>query len=169
MKTWLAVMLKVSGVTLVLCMAAVGGAGRLGWLGGSVPDDLGVREGLLKPPSLTPNSVSSQARLHAQHPRREDADIAPLPLINDDGPTTMAQLARLLTGMPGVTLVQDTGNGYLHAQCETRWLRFVDDLELWYDPNQRVVQVRSASRIGRSDMGVNRRRVEALRAALEER
>jgi uncharacterized protein (DUF1499 family) len=96
---------------------------------------------------------------------RAYAEIAPLPL-QGDGPATLARLRQLLQDMPGVTIVEDGGDGYLYAQCTTRWMKFVDDLELWVDPVQQVVQVRSASRVGRKDFGVNRERVETLRAGL---
>jgi uncharacterized protein (DUF1499 family) len=46
-------------------------------------------------------------------------------------------------------------------------MKFVDDVEFWFDPAANVIQVRSASRVGRGDMGVNRKRIEAVRAALE--
>ena len=52
------------------------------------------------------------------------------------------------------------------VELQTKLLKFVDDFEVWFDPTAGVVQVRSASRIGRKDLGVNRARVEALRAAL---
>lgn len=149
---------------LVLAVAAVV-AGQLGMLGGRAPDDLGVKDGRLKPPSDTENSVSSQAALHPDHPMRAYAEIAPLPL-QGDGPATMARLKTLLRAMPGVEIVQDPGDGYLYAQCTSRWMKFVDDLELWFDPANKVVHVRSASRVGRKDFGVNRQRVEKLRAGL---
>ncbi|MDP3413597.1 MAG: DUF1499 domain-containing protein, partial [Polaromonas sp.] len=60
------------------------------------------------------------------------------------------------------TVVEETP-GYLYAQCSTRWLRFTDDLELLLDDAARVIHVRSSSRLGRKDFGVNRARVEALR------
>ena len=63
-------------------------------------------------------------------------------------------------------IVRDQGDGYLYAQFTTRWMTFVDDLELWVDPVNNVVQVRSASRLGESDLGANRARIEALRARL---
>lgn len=155
---WTLCALLAAATTLVL-------AGQLGLLGGRMPDDLGVKDGRLKPPSATENSVSSQAGLYPDHPMRAYAEIAPLPLLGD-GPTTLARLQQLLQDMPGVTIVQDNGDGYLYAQCSTRWMKFVDDLELWVDPVQQVVQVRSASRVGRKDFGMNRERVEALRAGL---
>jgi uncharacterized protein (DUF1499 family) len=45
-------------------------------------------------------------------------------------------------------------------------MKFVDDVEFWYDPTARVIQVRSASRVGKGDMGVNRKRIESVRGAL---
>jgi len=67
------------------------------------------------------------------------------------------------------TRIVDEAPGYLRAECRSRLFRFVDDLELELRAGERRVAVRSASRVGRSDLGVNRRRVEALRAALRER
>jgi uncharacterized protein (DUF1499 family) len=55
---------------------------------------------------------------------------------------------------------------YLYAQYTTPLMKYVDDVEFWFDPANAVVQVGSASRIGKSDLGANRKRVEALRAAL---
>lgn len=149
---------------LALAVAAVV-AGQLGFLSGRVPDDLGVKDGRLKPPSPTENSVSSQAGLYPDHPMRAYAEIDPLPF-KGDGRATLAKLSTLLQAMPGVKVVQDQGDGYLYAQCTSRWMKFVDDLELWVDPANKVVQVRSASRVGRKDFGVNRQRVEKLRAGL---
>lgn len=155
---WIVIVLLALAVVAVL-------AGQLGFLSGNTPGDLGVKDGRLKPPSHTENSVSSQAALHPDHPMRGYADIAPLAL-SGDGPATIAKLSKQLQGMPGVKIVQDKGDGYLYAQCTTPLMKFVDDLELWFDPVNQVVQVRSASRVGRKDFGVNRQRVETLRAGL---
>ena len=87
---------------LGLAVAAVI-AGQLGWLSGEQPTDLGVKDGRLKPPSQTENSVSSQADLYPDHPMRAYARIAPLAL-HGDGPATMAQLSKLLQAMPGVKI-----------------------------------------------------------------
>jgi uncharacterized protein (DUF1499 family) len=140
-------------------------AGRFGLLVGRVPADLGVKDGKLKPPSATRNSVSSQADLYPDHPQRAYARIAPF-TVQGTGDQSLKRLSQLLKGMAGVTLVTQTDD-YLHAQCQTRWLRFTDDLELWLEPDGKLIQVRSASRLGREDFGVNRERVEALRAAFE--
>lgn len=137
-------------------------AGQLGAFSGRVPGDLGVKDGKLKPPSRTPNSVTSQAGLYPDHPQRDYATIEPLPL-KGDAAQSLARIRTVLAGMPGVVIVKDEP-GYLYAQCTTRLMKYVDDLEFWADPAAGVLQVRSASRVGRSDLGVNRARVEAIRA-----
>ncbi len=139
-------------------------AGQLGLLRGSAPTDLGVNNGRLKPPANSPNSVSSQADLHPGHPQQAYARIDPI-RFRGDGQAALAALAQALVATPGVVLVEQKP-GYVYAQCSTRWLRFTDDLELWLDESAGVIHVRSASRLGESDLGVNRARVEALRAAL---
>ncbi len=149
---------------LMLLVAIVVLAGQLGLLQGRQPDNLGVRDGRLKPPSRTPNSVTSQAGLHAEHPMRSDAEIAPLPL-RRDGAATLAALRRIVEAMPGAKVIRSEPD-YLYVQFTTRVLGFVDDTEFWFDPGAGVVQVRSASRVGRKDFGVNRARVEAIRAQL---
>jgi len=65
------------------------------------------------------------------------------------------------------TVIVDERDGYLRAEATSRIFRFVDDLELLRSGSSDRVDVRSASRVGHGDMGVNRERVEALRAALE--
>lgn len=149
---------------LMLLVVAVVLAGQLGLLQGRQPGNLGVRDGRLKPPSRTPNSVTSQAALHAEHPMRSDADIAPLPL-RGDGAATLAALRRIAEAMPGAKVVKSEPD-YLYVQFTTRVLGFVDDTEFWIEPGAGAVQVRSASRVGRKDFGVNRARVEAIRAQL---
>ena len=66
-------------VVLLLIVVAIA-AGQLGLLQGTTPTDLGVRDGKLKPPSMTENSVTSQAALYPDHPQPKYADIAPLAL-----------------------------------------------------------------------------------------
>jgi uncharacterized protein (DUF1499 family) len=71
----------------------------------------------------------------------------------------------IVSGMAGARVVTSDPD-YLYAQFTTQLLQFVDDAEFWFDPQNNVIQVRSASRVGRSDLGVNRRRIEAVRGAL---
>lgn len=147
-------------VLLVLLVAA----GQLGLLSGTPPSSLGVREGRLQPPSRTENSVSSQAALHPQHAMREYAQIAPLALRGDSA-ATLARLRKVIETMPGAKLVKSEPD-YVYAQFATRLLGFVDDAEFWFDPAAGAIQLRSASRLGRKDFGVNRARIEAIRARL---
>ena len=104
-----------------------------------------------------PNCVSSLA---------PDADhrVEPLALAGDPAAAWSA-LRAAVAAMPRTVIVEER-LGYLHAECTSRIFRFVDDLELRQSEAGDRADVRSASRVGRGDMGVNRDRVEALRAAL---
>ena len=154
---------SLAAVVLLLPVVAVA-AGQLGFFQGTAPTDLGARDGKLKPPSLNNNSVTSQAALYPDHPQRNHADIAPLPL-KGDGPATLAKIKTIVEGMDGAKVVKSEP-GYLYAQFTSKLMKFVDDGEFWFDPAANVIQVRSASRVGRGDMGVNRKRIETVRAAL---
>lgn len=152
-------------IVVVLVVVVAIAVGQLGFLQGTPPTDLGVRNGKLKPPSMTENSVSSQASLYPDHPQRKYADIAPL-RVKGEGPATIAQIKAIVEGMPGAKVVKSEP-GYLYAQFTTRLMKYVDDVEFWFDPAANVIHVRSASRVGRGDLGVNRKRIEAVRAVLD--
>jgi uncharacterized protein (DUF1499 family) len=161
--------MKVLGFTVVLLVVIAASlvlAGQLGLLQGQAPADLGVKDGRLKPPSDTPNSVSSQAELYPGHPQRTYASMAPL-AFTGKGEQAMDKLARILQGTPRCLLVTQQPD-YLYAQCSTALLRFTDDVEFWLDRPAGVIQLRSASRLGRGDLGVNRTRVEKIRAQFQQ-
>lgn len=122
------------------------------------PDDLGPRDGTLAPCPETPNCVHTGDR----HPEGTRA-IRLRPDVSGEG--AMADIRTVVESMPRTTVVEQRG-AYLHAEARTLVFRFVDDLELLLTDDELVV--RSASRVGRSDLGVNARRVEALRERLEE-
>lgn len=153
--------LLAGAVALVLLTVA---AGQAGLMQGRAPGGIGVHDGRLKPPTDGDNSVSSQSRLWPDHARRDAAWIAPLALAGD-GPATIARLRTLVAGWPGARIAV-ARDDYLYVQFTTRVMRYVDDAEFWFDPAAGVVQVRSASRLGQRDFGVNRRRIEALRTRL---
>lgn len=136
-------------------------AGQLGALSGAAPQKLGVTDGRLRPPSKTPNSVSSQADLYPDHPQKDYAGIAPL-RYTGDGNAAMEKLANLLDKSER-TVIVTREPGYIYAQSSTALFKFTDDMEFWLDQPNKVIQVRSASRLGRKDFGVNRARMEALR------
>jgi uncharacterized protein (DUF1499 family) len=73
-----------------------------------------------------------------------------------------------VAGLPRTKIVTGTDD-YLHAECSSALFGFVDDLELHLRPSQNLIAVRSAARLGHSDFGVNRRRVENLRALLAQK
>jgi uncharacterized protein (DUF1499 family) len=156
--------LRILFIVIALLALTVVLAGQAGLLRGSAPADLGLREGRLKAPSATANSVSSQAALWPGHPQAAYAAIEPLAL-RGDAAATLERLQALIQAAPGGKVV-DARADYMRAEFTTRWLGFVDDVEFWVDPAAGVLQVRSASRLGREDFGVNRRRIEALRGQL---
>jgi len=125
------------------------------------PDNLGVRDGRLAPPKRTPNCVSSQAdSADAEH------YIAPI-VFKGDATAAMAAVKKAVESMRDSTIIRADAN-YLYAEYRTKTMRFVDDVEFLFDEKAGLIQVRSASRLGRRDFGVNRARVEALRARIKQ-
>jgi uncharacterized protein (DUF1499 family) len=112
------------------------------------PHNLGVKEGRLAPCRRTPNCVSSQA-----DPVDTEHYIAPLK-------GTLSAVRKAVDSLPRSTIVSSSAN-YLYAEFRSRLLGFVDDVEFFDDGA--AIQVRSASRLGRRDFHVNRKRVERLR------
>ncbi|MFN7571714.1 MAG: DUF1499 domain-containing protein [Betaproteobacteria bacterium] len=155
--------MRIALIVAVVVALLVLGAGQLGLFKGQMPDDLGVRDGRLKPPSRTENSVGSQAALYDGDGARYAA-IEPL-RYSGDGAAALTKIGRIAMAMPGARIMQ-SGPDYLYVQFHTRWLKFVDDAEFWVDPAGGVIHVRSASRLGRKDFGVNRARIEAIRAQM---
>ncbi|MBD6615001.1 DUF1499 domain-containing protein [Komarekiella sp. 'clone 1'] len=76
-------------------------------------------------------------------------------------------LLKVLTVVPRTEVIEQTPN-YIHALSKSRIFKFVDDVEFYLPPNESVIHLRSASRVGESDLGVNRRRVEQIRLALRD-
>lgn len=130
-----------------------------GLFSGKQPDTIGVKEGRLAPCPDTPNCVCSQ------NPESLPGAIMPLPYLGSNSNT----IKRVITYVERDThlhLVTQTEN-YLHIECESAFFGFIDDLELFCDQENHVTHVRSASRLGYSDLGVNRKRVEQLRDWLQ--
>ena len=78
----------------------------------------------------------------------------------------MGRLTNILSKMPRTRVITSNEN-YVHATAESRWLRFTDDVEFLLNPQSSRIEVRSCSRLGYYDFGVNRARVETIRAALK--
>jgi uncharacterized protein (DUF1499 family) len=122
------------------------------------PTNLGVKDGRLAPCKRTPNCVSSQA-----DPQDREHYIASIAFRG-----AVAELRKAVQSMERATVIKTEGN-YLQAEFRTKLMRYVDDVELFYDERAGVVHVRSASRLGRRDFGVNRARVEKLRGLIQAR
>jgi uncharacterized protein (DUF1499 family) len=152
-------------IWIAVIAVAVLVAARLGLFAGKAPANLGVREGKLKPPARTPNSVCSQADLWPDAAQRDYARIEPIALVGGNGQATLAKIAQVVEGLPGAAIVERRDD-YLYARFTTALMRFTDDVEFWLDAAAGVVQVRSASRVGRKDFGVNRARIEQIRSRL---
>ena len=135
----------------------------MGLFSGTRPDDLGVREGRLAPPKRSPNNVNSQIDRQAD----PEHYIEPLRYSGDAG-QAWAALRRIVEGMQRVKVVRAEPN-YLYAEFTSKLMGFVDDTEFYLDEKAGAIQVRSASRLGWGDHGVNRQRIEYIRAKLAQR
>jgi uncharacterized protein (DUF1499 family) len=128
----------------------------MGLFSGKPPRNLGVSAGKLAPCPATPNCACSQSE--------GKSHVAPLDL-GENPDQAWESLQSILSRMPGVTLME-VREDYLYAECATPLMGFVDDLELYRDRPGHLCQVRSASRLGYSDLGKNRQRVEKIRSQL---
>lgn len=115
---------------------------------------IGIKAGHLSPCPDTPNCVSSQSEdvSHFIEPLRYEGSVADAKKV----------LISVVQSMKRTRIVSEERN-YLHVECTTAVFRFVDDIEFLMDDPKKIIHIRSASRIGYSDLGVNRRRVERIR------
>ena len=127
---------------------------------GTRPENLGVREGKLLECPDKPNCVCSQAKKDDSH------FIEPIQY-KDDLKTSQNKLLKIISSMERTTLVTRKEN-YLHVEFKSFLFRFVDDTEFYFDDLEKVIHVRSASRVGKGDLGVNRKRVEKIRSLFNE-
>ena len=120
----------------------------------SRPANLGVREGRLAACPDSPNCVSTQA---------EDREywIAPL-TYQGESDTVIDSLEAIVRQQPRTRIIQKSPH-YLHAEFRSAFFRFVDDVEFYVEAESGRVHFRSAARVGRSDLGVNRKRMELIR------
>ena len=135
-----------------IIMMAIGLLGMVG-CAGERPQNLGSKEGLLLACPSSPNCVSSQA-VDGKH------RIAPL-AFSEDPDEAFARLKQVL-GRRGDTTIIEEKPGYLRVELRTTL--FIDDGEFLLDRPGSVIQVRSASRLGYSDLGKNRSRMEEVRS-----
>lgn len=157
----LADMMTLLLIVAIVIAASIIGAGQAGKLRGHRPADIGPRDGMLKRPEPgARNAVSSQSHDNATF-------IAPLALTGDPD-AAFTRLQMILSGMPRATIVTSQP-GYLHVEFQTGLLKFVDDVEFLLDAKRGRIDMRSASRLGQRDFGVNRARLEQIREAFDAR
>lgn len=125
---------------------------------GDRPTNLGAINGTLTACPGSPNCVSSQAG-------DERHRIEPL-ATGGDPDAAFAKLIEIIKRRSDATVIDRTGT-YLRVELRTTF--FIDDAEFLLDRQRRLIQLRSASRVGYSDLGVNRRRIEEIRGQLQGR
>ena len=137
----------ISWSTLLSCFLIVG-------CHGARPGNLGVVNGKLAPCPDSPNCVSSQAEdeKHRVEPLRYESSRA----------EAKAKLLDVIRSMKRARIVVEEDD-YIHAEFKSALWRFIDDVEFYLVHESKIIHVRSASRVGRSDLGGNRKRIERIR------
>lgn len=117
------------------------------------PADLGVNQGKLALMPKSPNAVSSQS----DDPEKK---VAPIPFKGELN-ESKEWIKKALEAYGNISIITEEAN-YLHAVSTTSKMKYHDDLEFYFDEDAAVIHFRSASRVGYSDMGLNRDRYESL-------
>lgn len=125
---------------------------------GTRPTNLGVKDLKLTPCPSTPNCVCT-TNTDAEH------GISPL-AFSISQPAAMAALKGVIQAMERTAIVVESPD-YLHVEFTSQLMGYVDDVEFYFAAHSQTIQVRSASRLGKSDLGVNRKRVEDIRQRLQ--
>ena len=160
MKKLLAVLLFAASSVLL--------AGRLGFLRGKRPLDLGVKGGKLTSPRFGfRNSVASQFETPKNLPvdLQKYYEIAPIKL-NSEPRKAFEKFKAILKELPHTNVVTEN-ESYIYLEFETTVMRYVDDVEFLLKEDESVIHLRSASRLGRKDYGKNRARIEAIRTQFQ--
>lgn len=119
-----------------------------------------AKEGAFQCPA-SPNCVSTEADANDQQHY-----VKPFKTVNGDE-ETWVKIRQVVLSLPRINIIRED-QYYLKAKVKTPVFRFVDDLDILFSPETKTLSVKSASNVGYSDLGVNRKRVEHLRALLTE-
>ena len=138
-------------------IAAIPGIGQ--FTAGTRPDNLGVTDGKLASCPASPNCVVSQGA-------DEEHSVAPI-TYSTDRATALKNLVDIIGVVPRTKIVQQSDD-YILAESESRLMGFVDDTEFYLPKGENVIHARAAARLGESDLGVNRRRIEQVRLAFQD-
>jgi uncharacterized protein (DUF1499 family) len=121
--------------------------------------DLGIENNHLAPCPSSNNCVVSQNA-------DEKHTIEPIKY-HGEREQVKETLLKVLTVVPRTEVIEQTDN-YIHALSKSRIFKFIDDVEFYLPEDESIIHIRSASRVGESDLGVNRRRMEQIRLALQD-
>ncbi|MBL4703630.1 MAG: DUF1499 domain-containing protein [Flavobacteriales bacterium] len=121
-----------------------------------MPKGIGIGDnGKLKEPPKTPNCVSTQADT-SDHTHYMEA------WTFDQLSSAKEKILKAIEDF-GNTKVISQSDRYIHAVFTTGWMKYRDDVEFYFDENEKLIHFRSASRVGIGDMGVNRKRMKRLK------
>lgn len=146
---------RMSWIVFVLALATVGALFAAAHQSRTKAPTYGLDDGRLRSCPGTPNCICSEAG--AAEP---SGAVEPLPLAGREPAVAWQALQQAIVALGG-NVVMSTGD-YLAATFRSPLFGFVDDLEARLDLEGRVIQLRSASRVGHSDLGANRKRVARL-------
>lgn len=122
--------------------------------GRTMPEGLGLNDNKLTECPDSPNCVSTQSK-------KEEAKMEPIRYtINDE--TAYKLLLQVIEGNKLANVVTKTNN-YIHAAYHTKSKIFIDDVEFYIDADANLIHFRSASRVGHSDLGANRKRMDIIK------
>ena len=125
---------------------------------GSRPENLGLKNNQLAPCPESPNCVLSQQsdEKHRIQPIHYDVTLE----------VAKESLSQVILSLESARIITQN-EVYWHVEFTSRWLRFVDDVEFYFVESEALIHLRSASRLGYNDYGVNRKRVENIRTRFE--
>ena len=112
----------------------------------------------LFPSSTFASQVDLKPCIEVSHCVREEWNV-----INIEKP--FEEIKKIIENTPRTEIVEINGD-YIHAEATTKWMKYVDDLEVSFLPESNILLIRSESRVGESDLGVNQKRIDLLKSKL---
>lgn len=144
--------------TLIKSLAIFSLAAVMSACSGNRPASLGGIQTSLDPCPESPNCVSSLSP-------KDDETHYIAPINTSNAAASMKQIAKYIDQHPSAEVIV-ASESYIYAEFTSALMGFVDDVEFLHKPSEAFIDLRSASRLGHSDLGVNRERIEEIRAAL---
>ncbi|MEG4850246.1 DUF1499 domain-containing protein [Microcoleus sp. B5-D4] len=154
LKRVLVILISLLAVAVLSIATFIAIPGEKTMFAGKRPANIGIVSGKLAACPSSPNCVSSFSQ-DAEH------KIEPLGYTSSQS-EAMVKLKGAIDSYGKTKIITATDN-YLYAEFTSALMGFVDDVEFLVDDAAKVIHVRSASRLGESDLGVNRKRIEAIR------